>query len=97
MANELDGLYPNSQTPPTTSKIGSSARKWDVVNATTVIATTLAATTVSATSLTASATVTAGTSGLMPSGVVVTTPNGSGYRIVVANDGTISADGPFAL
>lgn len=98
MANELDSLYPNSQTPPSTSQLGSSARKWDEVNATTVSATSLTGTTVAAsTTVTAGTTVTGGTSGILPSGMVVTAPNGSGWRITVDNAGSVTADGPFVL
>ena len=33
---QSDGLIPNKQTPPATSQIGTSADKWDEINATAV-------------------------------------------------------------
>ena len=32
MPNELDGLQPNSQTPPAISRIGTSTRPWDEIH-----------------------------------------------------------------
>jgi len=59
MANEFDSLYPNSQTPPNTSQLGSTSRKWDDINVTAGKITTLSTTTLSA--VTFSATTTSGT------------------------------------
>lgn len=73
--NLFDGIHPDTQTPPTVSRVGTSDNKWDEVHVNNVIA----------------------TSGSFPSGIVITSPNGSGWLLTIDNTGAVNTSEPFIV